>query len=390
MQLTKINMLKFGIYTTFYNCERFVDKIFTSIEMLNYDNFEWHITDDFSSDNTKDIVLNRLENSILKHKIKYYEQSEKKQMYWNPQEFFDKTFDWIVLVDADDDFDKNFLNIYNLFLENNNDISLVSSDYFKLYEDSGSLHSISYILNDDIISNKINNYHPSCDYLNNISYSCFGHLRAFKNIIDKFELTDVLAGAEDSYHVFWSNSFGKYLHIPRPLYKWYLREDSESHRKIVPHNFNANFDIALNKLNISDGGIDSRFNELYLETSTLGSYPIGELQNKKVSLWSRNISKGHQVVLQILYYDVTLTFNNPESDIHLFSLNNLNEDVLDKILQKIKGGKVLFYYQNQNYHLFNEDKDEELEKQLNKYMPVISRYYGFSWWTYIRHFIIKN
>jgi glycosyltransferase involved in cell wall biosynthesis len=383
-------MLKFGIYTTFYNCERFVDRIFNSIEQIDYDNFEWHITDDFSNDNTKDIVLNRLDNSILKHKIKYYEQSEKKQMYWNPQEFFDKTFDWIVLVDADDDFDKNFLNVYNTFLENNNDVSLVSSDYFKLYEDSGSLHSISYILNNDIISNKINNYHPSCDYLNNISYSCFGHLRAFKNIIDKFELTDVLAGAEDSYHVFWSNSFGKYLHIPRPLYKWYLREDSESHRKIVPHNFNANFDIALNKLNLSDGGIDSRFNELYIETSTLGSYPIGELQNKNVSLWSKNISKGQQEVLQKLYYDVTLTFNNPESDIHLFSLNNLNEDVLEKILQKIKGGKVLFYYQNQNYHLSNEDKDEELEKQLNKYTPVISRYYGFSWWTYIRHFIIKN
>ncbi len=383
-------MIKFGIYTTFYNCERFVDRIFSSIEQINYDDFEWHITDDFSSDNTKEIILNRLENSVLKHKIKYYEQSEKKQMYWNPQQFFDKSFEWIVLIDADDDFDKNFLNVYNLFLENNNEISLVSSDYFKLYEDSGSLHSISYILNDDIISNKINNYHPSCDYLNNISYSCFGHLRAFKNIIDKFELTDVLAGAEDSYHVFWSNSFGKYLHIPRPLYKWYLREDSESHRKIVPHNFNANFDIALNKLNLSDGGIDSRFNELYIETSTLGSYPIGELQNKNVSLWSRNLSKGQQEVLQKLYYDVTLTFNNPESDIHLFSLNNLNEDVLEKILQKIKGGKVLFYYQNQNYHLSNEDKDEELEKQLNKYTPVISRYYGFSWWTYIRHFIIKN
>jgi glycosyltransferase involved in cell wall biosynthesis len=383
-------MIKFGLYTTFYNCERFVDRIFSSIEEINYDGFEWHITDDFSSDNTKEIVLNRLENSVLKHKIKYYEQSEKKQMYWNPQQFFDKSFEWIVLVDADDDFDKNFLNVYNSFLENNNDISLVSSDYFKLYEDSGSLHSISYILNDDIISNKINNYHPSCDYLNNISYSCFGHLRAFKNIIDEFELTDVLAAAEDSYHVFWSNSFGKYLHIPRPLYKWYLREDSESHRKIVPPNFNANFDIALNKLNSSDGGIDNRFNELYVETSTLGSYPIGELQNKKVSLWSKNISKGQQDVLKKLYYDVTLTFNNPESDIHLFSLNSINEDVLDKILQKIKGDKVLFYYQNQNYHLSNEDKDEELDKQLNKYIPVISRYYGFSWWTYIRHFIIKN
>jgi glycosyltransferase involved in cell wall biosynthesis len=108
-------MIKFGIYTTFYNCERFVDKIFTSIEALNYDNFEWHITDDFSIDNTKNLVLDRLEKSPLKYKIRYYEQSEKKQMYWKPNEFFDETFEWIILVDADDDFDKNFLNIYNNF-----------------------------------------------------------------------------------------------------------------------------------------------------------------------------------------------------------------------------------------------------------------------------------
>jgi len=386
----KTNMIKFGIYTTFYNCERFIDKVFASIEQIEYLNFEWHITDDFSDDNTKQIVLDRLSRSVLNNKIKYYDQTEKKQMYWNPQQFFDNSFEWIVLIDADDDFDKNFLNVYNTFLEDNNDVSLVSSDYFKLYEDNGSLHSISYILNNDIISNKINNYHPSCDYLNNLSYSCFGHLRGFKNIIDKFEVTDILAGAEDSYHVFWSNSYGKYLHIPRPLYVWFLREDSESHRKIVPPNFNANFDIALNKLNSNDGGIDNRFNDLYVETSTLGSYSIGELRNQKVSLWTRQISKGQQDILKQLYYDVDLTFNNPESNIHLFSLNYISEEVLDKILQTIQGKKVLFYYQNQKFHLTNEDKDEELQKQINNYTPIIGRYYGFSWWTYIRHFIIKN
>jgi glycosyltransferase involved in cell wall biosynthesis len=210
-------MLKFGIYTTFYNCERFVDKIFTSIELLNYDNFEWHITDDYSTDNTKNLVLERLEKSPLKNKIGYYEQSEKKQMYWKPNEFFDETFDWIILMDADDDFDYNFLNIYNNFLYGKDDITLISSDCFKVYEETKSLHSMSYLLNDDIISNKIKRYHPSCDYLNNVSYSCFGLLRGFKNIIPTFEVDDMLACAEDSYHVFWANSFGKYLHIPRPL-----------------------------------------------------------------------------------------------------------------------------------------------------------------------------
>ena len=383
-------MLKFGIYTTFYNCERFVEKIFNSMEQLNYDNFEWHITDDYSSDNTKKMILERLENSVLKNKIKYYEQTEKKQMYWKPNLFFDSSFDWIVLVDADDDFDKNFLNVYNTFLEGREDLTIVSSDCFKLYEETKSLHSISYLLNDDVISSKIKRYHPSCDYLNNLSYSCFGLLRGFKNIIPSFDVEDMLACAEDSYHVFWSNSYGKYLHIPRPLYVWYLRDDSESHSKSVPPNFNDNFNIALNKLNKSDGGVDKTFNELYVETSTLSSYGVEKLTNKNVSLWTRTLPQGQQELLKKLYYDVNLTFNDSNSDIHLMSLNYLNTELLENILPKINGKEIVFYYQNQKYHLTNEEKDNELQYQLNYFIPTISKYRGFSWWTYIRHFIIRT
>jgi len=358
--------------------------------MLNYDNFEWHITDDYSTDNTKNLVLERLDKSSLKHKIIYYEQSEKKQMYWKPNEFFDDTFEWIILIDADDDFDKNCLNVYNSFLYGRDDISLVSSDNHKIYEETKSLHSISYLLNDDIISNKIKRYHPSCDYLNNISYSCFGHLRGFKNIITSFDVDDMLACAEDSYHVFWSNSFGKYLNIPRALYIWNLRDDSESHSKSIPPNFNANFNIALNKLNQSDGGVDKMFNDIYIETSTLSSYEFEKLKGKKVSLWTRVLSQGQKDILKKLYYDVDLVFNTVEAEIHLFSLNYFNENDLDKILQKTKGNSMLFYYQNQKYHSDSDKKDKELETQLNYYRNTIGKHTNYSWWTYIRHFIIKN
>ena len=385
-----MNNIKFGIYTSFYNCERFVDDIFSSIEMLNYDNFEWHITDDFSKDNTKSLVLERLDKSPLKDKIVYYEQSEKKQMYWKPNEFFDDSFEWIIVVDADDDFDKNYLNVYNSFLYGRDDISLVSSDNHKLYEETKSLHSISYLLNDDIISNKIKRYHPFCDYLNNISYSCFGHLRGFKNIIPSFDVDDMLACAEDSYHVFWANSFGKYLHIPRPLYIWNLRDDSESHSKSIPPNFNANFNIALNKLNQSDGGVDTMFNDIYVETSTLGSYEFEKLKGKKVSLWTRVLSQGQKDILKKLYYDVDLVFNTIDAEIHLFSLNYFNENELDEILQKTKGNTMMFYYQNQKYHSDSDKKDKELETQLNYYRDIIGRHTNYGWWTYIRHFIIKN
>jgi glycosyltransferase involved in cell wall biosynthesis len=383
--------IKFGIYTSFYNCERFVDGIFNNIEQISYNNFEWHITDDFSSDGTKQVLLSRIKSSPLISKIKFIEQTEKKQMYWRPDLFFDNTFDWIITVDSDDIIDGEFLKIYSNIIESNKDVTLISSDFHKIYEDTENLHSISYIINDDIMSKKINRYHPSCDYLSNTSYSCFGTLRAFKhNINYNFRINDTTACADDSYRVLWVNSFGKYLHIPRPFYTWVYRTNSESHTKNPPVNFNANFNIALNKLKSSDYGVVTSFNDVYLETCSLGSYNIGELKNKKVSLWTKFLSERQKEKLEMLYPGTSLYFNKEESDIHILCLNYLNKEILDTILPNICKNKLLFYYQNQKYHLTNSQKDMELSKKLEYYKDIIGQYTSYSWWTYIRHFIIRN
>jgi hypothetical protein len=385
--------MKFGLYTSFYNNEKFIEQSFLNIEKIDYDNFEWHITDDFSSDNTKNLLLDRIESSPIKHKIKYIEQTEKKQMYWEPNLFFDDAFEWIVLIDSDDLVDPECLDVYSNVLKDKEDVSIISSDFHKYNENNDTLHSISYILNDDKISDKIERYHPTCDYLNNISYSCFGHLRAFKNnSIDKFEIKNNLACAEDSYHIFWSNSYGKYLHIPRPLYKWYLRGDSESHISSVNPEFNDNFEISLNRLKSSDYGVDNLFNDVYIETSALGSYDIGGLKNKKVSLWTRYLSKSQKKKLRLIYPSTDLFFNdeNESSEINIFCLNFFDNSKLDYILSKISKNKILFYYQNQKYHTNNEEKDSELSIKLDYYRSAIDRHISYSWWTYIRHFIIKN
>jgi hypothetical protein len=246
------------------------------------------------------------------------------------------------------------------------------------------------LINDEKISKKIDRYHPECDYLNNTSYSCYGLLRAFNHrLVDEFKITNPLACAEDSYHVFWSNSYGTYLNVPRPLYKWFLRNDSESHSNLPP-NFNDNFDIAINKLKSSDYGVDDYYNDVYLETSALMSYPWLELRDKKVSLWSRNLTLERKEKLTDLYYDTDLTFNNVDADIHIFTLNYFSSEDLDEVLGKVKTKKYLFYYQNQKHHLSNTNKDKELSKQLEYYKSTIGNHTGYSWWTYIRHFIIWN
>ena len=94
--------------------------------------------------------------------------------------------------------------------------------------------------------------------------------------------------------------------------------------------------------------------------------------------------------IEILYPDVILSFNNYHSDIHLICLNYYGEEELDILLKTINKQDALFYYQNQKHHTTNEEKDKELQKQLNLYCNVIGKHIGYSWWKYIRHFIIKN
>jgi glycosyltransferase involved in cell wall biosynthesis len=387
--LSKLNV-KFGIYTSFYNCESFIESAFSQIETLNYQNFEWHITDDFSDDMTKDLVLDRLSKSSIKHKIKYYDQSEKKEMYWAPNEFFDSSFEWIVLMDADDEVDSDFLKIYEYNIKSNPDVVLISSDFHKIDYSTNKLHSISYIINDEPISSKIKRYNPKCDYLNNISYSCFGHLRAFKNLQHiKFEIIDRLAGAEDSYHVFWVNSYGKYLHIPRPLYKWNMHDNSESHSSNILPNFNGNFNLALDRLKESDFGVNTIYNDLYIETCALGSYEFGKLKGKSVSIWSKFLNETQIKKLTNLYIDSKLKFNEDISDIHIVCLNYIGVDDLLKILKTNKNSIVLLYYQNTKLHLNHTDKDEELKKKIQLYADLLrTNSFGFRWWSYIRHFNI--
>ena len=102
------------------------------------------------------------------------------------------------------------------------------------------------------------------------------------------------------------------------------------------------------------------------------------------------MSDNQKEKLKLLYFDVNLTFNSNDSDIHIISLNFFNSEELGLIINKLKNKKTLFYYQNQKYHSDSHKKDKELETQLNYYKDVIGKHIGYSWWTYIRHFIIKN
>jgi hypothetical protein len=79
-----------------------------------------------------------------------------------------------------------------------------------------------------------------------------------------------------------------------------------------------------------------------------------------------------------------------DSDINVIILNYISGNDLEIILQEIKDTKLLFYYQNQNYHSDNHLKDEEINNKIDYFVKIIQKYCSFSWWVYIRHLIIRN
>ncbi len=89
--------MKLSIITSFYNSEKYIQELASSILSQRYNNWEWIIADDFSSDNTGKILeeLSRLDNRIKLKKPNY-----KKEIWWNPQ--LHATGDIVCPIDGDD------------------------------------------------------------------------------------------------------------------------------------------------------------------------------------------------------------------------------------------------------------------------------------------------
>lgn len=385
-----INELKFAIYTSFYKSERYVDQLYDNLMSIDYSNWTWFVTDDFSPDNTKLKLLNKIKNN---NKIIYVEQLYKKQMYWKPNSLIPSEYDYILLVDSDDLVDFNILKIYNNLLQKYPDVSLISCDYKKMNEIDNQVHSIGYVRNDDVLYKKLEHYHPNIDYLNNLNYYCLGHGRCFKNIPElNFDINDFDACAEDSYHTMYSNSFGRWLHVPRNLYRWSYRTDSESHSS-VKTNFNANFDIAYEKCKTNPHEPVYDYNECYKEFNALIFFDINTL-NDNICIISPTLNKNQKNKIKEVYIDKNVEFNKYNGfEQYVIVLNYFeSENSLCEILNKLKllNNKIhiKMYYLNENVHLTDSDRDEFMNEKLKKFMSIIPKYFfNFSYYYYFRHLI---
>lgn len=383
--------IKFAIYTSFYNCEKYIDQIFENVLNINYENWDWFVTDDFSTDNTGIILREKCKNN---ERIIYVDQNRKKEMYWQPNNFIPTDYEYIMLVCSDDIVDSEILNVYskhiNMF---DKKLSILSVDFSKIEETTGKIHSMGYVLNNENFIDKLKSYHPSIDYVTNLSYYAFGHAMCFKNTSDlEFEITDFDASAEDSYRMMFMLSKGQWLHIPRNMYKWTYREDSESHSK-VKSNFNGNFDVAYNRCLNNITNPICYYNDSYKELNSLIS--INDLSKyKNISILSPNINFEQRQKIQELYSDKNIFFNKSnDCDLYLVITNYYeNKNSLNKLLLQIKNNTTPYdlslYNLDENFYHNDEDSNKGnllIKNRIND--SLIEIFGGYHYFSYFRHLI---
>lgn len=317
--------MKFSIVTSFYNeSEKFINDVCNSVLSQTYTNFEWVITDDFSvNDETTRIVKSLPERD---KRVRYVEQTKKKEIWWNPQTY--AKGDVVVTVDGDDQMFPKTLEVYNYFYNKYPDVFCMTTDIVdyknNVYNGSLYLNYENYKNHLDYLFNKKNDinithgknstlfhgYNRSWRNINGLDFK--GDLDNRFIIIDFLQLTKL-------------EEIGKLLHIPRALYGYNTRNESISRNK------NEYNDNSLDTKEINDKIINRRkgkeiksikrvFEQIFIESNAfLNSDLNKELTSKKISLITPQIlSFLKQEQIQELYFDHDIYFNKYDDDIDYF------------------------------------------------------------------------
>ena len=100
--------INFSINTSFYKRSDCIDHIYEGLKAQTYKYWEWVVTDDFSEDKNAEKSLKEIARND--HRVVYYTQSRKKELFWNPN--YGASGNVIFQMDSDDTMYPNILEIY--------------------------------------------------------------------------------------------------------------------------------------------------------------------------------------------------------------------------------------------------------------------------------------
>ena len=340
--------MKFTIYTPFFNYLDTADDLFESVINQTYDNWEWLITDDFSGGDDVRKKLNEFQNRDAR--IRVIESKWKKQYYYNiPVEH--STGDIMVKLDSDDIPSVKLLEVYKYNYEKFPDvISIGCSSLIKKGNHRGYVGGSKYI-----------NYKNSSNFLEGSKLgviSVIGDARSYK--IAKLKNNGVFVNewdyqfdvGEDVHKIIMVEEWGKFFVIPRILYNYSMRDDSNSGGLTVHTEFSEalkkEHSIFTNKifseaqLRVNRGSlfsIEKFYDSCFDHAKNFYHCQLeSRMDGVNIEYWSNRLGIEDIVKLNELYYDHNIFYNEVIDSPHYIVIDSVDD--LDIVVNVLSGRKI--------------------------------------------------
>jgi glycosyltransferase involved in cell wall biosynthesis len=314
--------MKFSISTSFYNRGHLVDTLYEQIKAQTHTDWEWVVTDDFSEHNNAEERLKQICNEDSR--VKYYQQSRKKECFYNPQRGC--TGDIIIQFDSDDYSYPKILEIYNHFFLKHPDVMGISCDNLALFTDGDFKTGLKLDL---------------ATFEKSLKFGFIPMGRAWRNIIDEFDDGSLEWFQNDTNIVRTIENKGKWLYLPRVLYDYIVSDDGfsrgvndeylesiENERLFIENKFPH--------LDNPDKVTYSLYYHLILDkvVDFAHGYFNKSISRKKLLYINNNLKPYERQLLKELFFDHDLYFDynlNIKFDEIFFSLEDFQLDEIKSI-----------------------------------------------------------
>jgi glycosyltransferase involved in cell wall biosynthesis len=210
-------MPKVSIILTIYNWEKFIKETITSVLNQSYKNFELIIINDYSKDNSEDIINSFNDERIIYIKNEINLNIVKSRNIWITK----SNWDYVCFLDQDDIFLENKLEEQIIFLEKNPNYWLVWCNIINIDENSNIIWETLVPESNKIIKNRL---------LRSSQFACWA-VMIRKSILDKVGFLDNNFIKTDDYDLWlriWTIS--KLHNLQKKLfrYRYHLNNISNS------------------------------------------------------------------------------------------------------------------------------------------------------------------
>lgn len=366
--------MKLSIVTSFYNSENYIIELAESIIKQNYENWEWIIADDFSTDRTAEI-LEIVAN--IDSRIKLKKPNYKKEIWWNPQ--LHATGDIVCPIDGDDKILPNTFEKIVYYFNKFPDVVFLHFNANK-YQDQLPSSADNYLekfVNNVYISRDNKSFLEGFERLTPERSGIFGYLRIFRNLPElKFTVHQdgEICTSNDAQWLINLEEKGKWLTIPRTVYLARQHYDSENFR-----NWNIRGEVVLIKeaterrknLKLEYPRKNIFFDDVYeAAESTYISKLNWEETKKRVGFFNFNYNENQHDKLKVLFFDHELYFDEfIELDYAFVRINSFDQPShIYNIANKINCD-VIYYSDNTHLHNNNRNSSNNLENiriEINK------------------------